>query len=85
MTKDDWQPIETAPYATPVLAWVFLPKNPPASACAVAQRCYVEKDDPPDYPEHERLTRGCWWANGRYYAEGHVKRWMPLPPEPSDA
>lgn len=27
----DWQPIETAPYSTSVLAWLHLPKNPDAS------------------------------------------------------
>jgi hypothetical protein len=79
-----WQPIETAPYGKPVLAWLFLPKNPQASGCVIATRCYVERDDPPSYPEHERQTQGCWWANGRYYSARHVTRWKPLPTPPKD-
>lgn len=79
----NWQPAEAAPYATPVLAWLYLPKNPIASGIVIAQRCYVQKDDPDTYPEHERQTVGCWWALGRYYAAGHVTHWMPLPEAPT--
>lgn len=78
----DWQPIETAPYATFVLAWLYLPKNPPASGPVIAQRCYVQQDDPDTYPEAQRQTVGCWWANGMYYTAGHVTHWMPLPAPP---
>lgn len=78
-----WQPIEKAPYATPVLAWLHLPKNPIASALVIAQRCHVQKDDPADWAVNIRQTVGCWWANGRYYDAGHVTHWMPLPTPPS--
>jgi len=87
---DGWQPIETAPYGVFVLAWVFLPKNPAASACAIASLCYVEKDEPEEYGE-ARMTVGCWWANGRYYRanddRGYITHWMPLPaaPAPQDS
>jgi hypothetical protein len=77
----NWQPIETAPYETNVLAWLHLPKNPIASAWVIASRCFVEKDEPESYGVHRR-TVGCWWANGMYYPAGHVKAWMPLPPPP---
>lgn len=78
-----WQPIETAPYSpTWVLAWLHLPKNPPASGPVIAQRCFVE-------PERAHPDEGlgayepdCWWANGRYYPPGHVTHWMPLPEPP---
>jgi hypothetical protein len=83
--KDGWRAIESAPYATWVLVWLHLPKNPPASSHMLAQRCFVQKDDPADRPEHERRTVGCWWtATARYYPAGHVTHWMPLPPPPSD-
>lgn len=80
----EWQPIENepfAPYNQSVLAWLYLPKNPPASGCVIAQRCYVEEDEP-EHWEYRR-TVGCWWANGRYYAAGHVTHWMPLPAPPN--
>ncbi len=73
-----WQAIETAPYATPVLAWLHLPKNPLASGHVIAERCYVQEDEPESYGKYRR-TVGCWWANGMYYTAGHVTRWMPLP------
>ena len=79
----EWRDIESAPYATSVLAWLYLPKNPIASAHVIAQRCIVEvEDDPAEYPEHQRRTVGCWWANGRYYPAGHITKWCPLPPPP---
>ena len=83
-TRREWRPIETAPYATWVLAWLHLPKNPIASAPVVAQRCHVERDDPESYSLDIRQTVGCWWANGRYYPVGHVTHWMPLPAAPKE-
>ena len=81
----EWQPIETAPYATNVLVWIFLPKNPIASHYAIGSRCFVEKDEPESYGEF-RQTVGCWWANGRFYHNntdtGYVTHWMPLPDLP---
>jgi hypothetical protein len=79
----EWQPIETAPYGTRVLAWLYLPKNPRASAIVIGERVYVEKNEPESYGEF-RLTVGCWWVNSRYYEAGHVIRWMPLPPPPEE-
>lgn len=81
-TPSSWRPISTAPYATRVLVWLYLPKNPPASDIVIAERVFVQKEDGPEYPEHERRTVGCWWANGRYYAAGPVKLWQPLPAPP---
>ena len=81
----EWQPIETAPYTTNVLAWINLPKNPRASGVSVAQRVFLEIDDPDSYGVHQG-TVGCWWANGRYYHAGkdtgYVTHWMPLPEAP---
>lgn len=78
----EWQPIETAPYATNVLAWLFLPKNPMASSHVIAQRVFVEEDESEIYGEFRR-TVGCWWANGMYYPAGYVTHWMPLPEPPN--
>ena len=82
-TRREWRPIETAPYGTSVLAWLHLPKNPIASAPVIAQRCYVERDDPESYSANIRQTVGCWWANGMYYPAGQVTHWMPLPAAPT--
>lgn len=80
----EWLPIESAPYGVWVLAWLHLPKNPPASAPAIMQRCYVEEEDGPDIDVKWRRTFGCWWsACGLMYAEGHVTHWMDLPPPPA--
>jgi hypothetical protein len=81
----DWQPIESAPFSKWVLAWLHLPKNPPASGPVIAQRCFVTVDESPEHhpTEHLRRTVGCWWANGMYYPAGHVTHWMPLPAPPS--
>ena len=79
-----WQPADTAPYGTSVLAWLYLPKNPIASGIVIAQRPYVEKDEPETYGQY-RLTVGCWWANGHYYPVGHVTHWQPLPGGPTPA
>lgn len=76
-----WQSIETAPYMEWVLAWLYLPKNPAASGCVIAQRCDAQEDEPEEF-EPDRKTVGCWWANGRYYSVGHVTHWMPLPDAP---
>lgn len=85
----DWQPIETAPYSTGVLAWLHLPKNPDASGSVIGERCYVQKDEPKEYEEMQQ-TVGCWWANGRYYHRqgykaggGYITHWMPLPEPPA--
>ena len=81
-----WRTIETAPYETPVLGFLYLPKNPIASSPVIATRCYVEADEPESYGSHRR-TVGCCWANGLYYrndpAEARVTHWMPLPEPPS--
>lgn len=76
-------PVDTAPYSKPVLAWLYLPKNPIASAWTVAERCAVEKDEPENYGEFRR-TVGCWWANGMYYPAGYVRGWQPLPTPPTN-
>lgn len=76
-----WQPEETAPYATRVLVWLFLPKNPIASCIAIAEKPFVEHDEPESYGKF-RMTVGCWWSGGRYYTAGHVTHWMPLPEPP---
>lgn len=80
-----WQPIETAPYSTNVLAWLHLPKNPLADAHVIAQRLYVQEDEPESYGVYRR-TVGCWWvgSTGMYYPAGHVTHWMPLPEPPSE-
>ena len=49
----------------------------------VAEQPCIQKEDPDTYTEQERRTFGCWWANGRYYAAGHVKWWRPLPEPPA--
>jgi len=85
-TAPEWQPVETAPYATTVLAWIYHPKNPIASGPAIAIRCFLEEDEPESYGEH-RMTVGCWWANNRYYHAGsdtgYVTHWMPIQRPPS--
>ena len=80
----NWQPIEKAPYGRWLLVWLHLPKNPAASMPVIAQRVCIEQDEPESYGERRR-TVGCWWANGRYYAAGHVSHWMALPEAPSGA
>jgi hypothetical protein len=78
-----WQDSSTAPYTTWVLAWLYLPKNPPASGPVIAQRCSeIEKDDPEGWEVEIRQTIGCWWANGRYYPTGMITHWMQLPEPP---
>lgn len=83
-TDNPWQPAETAPYNQRVLAWLYLPKAPRNSSVVIAERCHIEKDDSESEPEHLRATKGCWWANGRYYSAGHVTHWCPLPEPPID-
>lgn len=81
----EWRPIETAPYNEPVLAWLFLPKNPIASAQVIGERCLVEPgSEIPDEGIGGRVA-GCWWVNGRYYGPGHVLHWRPLPDDPIPA
>lgn len=64
-----------------VLAWLYLPKNPPASGHAIAQYTACKKDEPESFGRL-RMTVDCWWANGLYYPRGHVTHWMPLPAPP---
>lgn len=66
-----------------VLAWIYLPKNPPASGHAIAQYSGCAYDEPESY-EPFRRTEGCWWANGRYYEKGHVTHWIPLLEPPKE-
>ena len=83
----EWMPIESAPYATRVLAWLYLPKNPVASGPVVAEKPYCTQDEPEALGEHQ-VTVGCWWANGRYYRQddtGQITHWMPLPNPPQGA
>jgi hypothetical protein len=84
MQGEGWRDIASAPFSEWVLAWLHLPKNPPASGPVIAQRCFVTKDEDPEHhpTEHLRRTVGCWWANGMYYPAGHVTHWRPLPPPP---
>jgi hypothetical protein len=79
-----WQPIESAPYANPVLVWLQLPKNPKASGITIGQRCDVDEDEPESFGEY-RLTVGCWWVGTMFYPAGHVTKWQPLPPPPEAA
>lgn len=85
--RQGWQPVDTAPYGTQVLAWIYLPINPIASGPAIAVRQYLNEDEPEDYGVYRR-TIGCWWANSRFYHEGrntgYVTHWMPLPTAPKN-
>ena len=65
-----------------VLAWLYLPLNPPASSWVLAQLCYCREDEPESYGDM-RMTVNCWWANRRYYTAEHVTHWRPLPPAPT--
>ena len=84
----DWQPVETAPFAQLLLAWVHLPKNPQASGWVIATRC-VFRGKPDPNSDLGPCVEGAWWANGRYYApgddRGYVTHWMTLPPAPTSS
>ncbi len=76
-----WQPIETAPYAKPVLAWWRpINNNKHAEAYIIAERRIVET--PHVDQGWGEYKEGCWWANGRYYDPFHIVAWMPLPAPP---
>lgn len=81
---EGWKLHDTAPYQTWVLAWLYLSKNPIASGPVIAQRCYVEKDEPESYGDLRRMV-GDWWINGRYHRAGSVTHWRDLPLPPTEA
>ncbi len=86
---NDWIKVDDKlpDYATPVLVYIYLPKNPIASGISVGTLGgHIEEDEPIEYGEFRR-TVGCWWSNGRYYHKesdkGYVTHWQPLPEPPT--
>lgn len=78
---------ETAPRGEWVLAWIHLPKNPPASMWSLAQRCWDDKDEDPEQfksAPHLRMMAGCWWNGARYVEPQDIRCWTPLPVPPAD-
>jgi hypothetical protein len=64
-----------------VLAWLYLSKNPTASGIVIAQFTGCIHDEPESYG-NMRMTKECWWANGRYYEKGYITHWQHLPEPP---